>query len=94
MDASDNGVDLAISKAFTHHKPSSLRWEQLQHPNARWLTYRPEATEDQLSRTVYLNLLDGVLRVGGQPFCRFPPEIRHSSEGRRIFCDVRASCTF
>ena len=87
-DVSDYGVDLAVGKIFVSHQPGTHRWEQLHHPNARWLTCTTEATLDQPSQIVHINLLDGELRVAGQPLGGLPVNIRE------IFRDVRTCCSF
>ena len=87
-DASDYGVDLAVGKIFASYQPGTHRWEQLQYPNARWFTCKSEATVDQPLQTVHINLLDGTLRVNGQPLGSLPREVRE------IFCDVRIHCNF
>ncbi|KAI9458750.1 hypothetical protein HD554DRAFT_1702407 [Boletus coccyginus] len=80
-DVSDYGVDLAVGKIFAWYKPGTHRWEQLRCPNARWLTCESDATMEQSSQTVHINLLDGVLRVKGQPLNGLPHDVRE------IFCD-------
>ena len=82
-DPSDYGVDLAVGKFFASHQPSTQRWEQLQYPNARWLTCKTDATVDQPSQTVHVNLLDGDLRVAGQPLVGLLRDVMN------IFPDVR-----
>jgi hypothetical protein len=81
-DVSDYGVDLAAGKIFASYQPGAQRWEQLQYPNGRWLTCKTEATVDQPSQTVHINLLDGALRVNGQLLGGLPRDIRE------IFRDV------
>ena len=81
-DASDYGVDLAVGKIFASYQPGTQRWRQSQHPNARWLTCKTEATVDQPSQTVHINLLDGALRVNNQLLGGLPRELRE------IFRDV------
>lgn len=88
-DHSDYGIDLAVGKIFARHQPSTHRWEQVQHPNVRWLTCKSDAkVDDQPSQTVHLNLLDGTLRVDGQPLGGLPHAIRESPECQQIFRDV------
>ena len=87
-DASDYGVDLAVAKVFASYQPGTQRWEQLQYPNARWLTCKSEATVDQPSQTVLMNLLDGALRVNGQLLSGLPRGCRD------IIWDVRIGCCF
>jgi hypothetical protein len=87
-DPSDYGVDLAVAKSFASYQPGSQRWEQLQYSNARWLTCETDATVDQPSQSVHLNVLDGDLRVAGQPLGRLPDDVRE------IFLDVRICCGF
>ncbi|KAF8551736.1 hypothetical protein OG21DRAFT_1498931 [Imleria badia] len=86
-DVSDYGVDLAVAKIFFRYQPGTQRWEQLHCPNARWLTCKTHATVDQPSQTVHINLLDGALRVNGQPSGGLPDEIRYSPECQQIFQD-------
>jgi hypothetical protein len=81
-DVSDYGVDLAAGKIFASYQPGTRRWEQLKYPNARWLTCKIEATMDQPSQTVHINLLDGALRVNGQLLGGLPRDVRD------IFRDV------
>ena len=87
-DVSDYGVDLAIGKIFASYQPGTQKWEQLQYPNARWLTCKTEATMDQPSQTVHINLLDGALRVNGQLLIGLPRDVRE------IFRDVCTCCSF
>jgi hypothetical protein len=87
-DPSDYGVDLAVSKVFASYQPGTQRWEQLQYPNAQWLTCKTEAAVDQPSQTVHLNVLNGDLRVAGQPLGSLPRDVRE------IFRDVRICCGF
>ena len=93
-DVSDHGVDLAVGKIFTIYQPGADRWEPLHYPNVRWLTCKAEATADQPSRTVHLNLLDGALRVGGQPLGGLPHMFMGSPEWQQIFRDVSTCCSF
>ena len=86
-DVSDCGVDLAVAKVFASYRPGTQRWEQLQCPNARWLTCKTEATVDQPSQTVHINLLDGSLRVNGQPLSGLPHDVSE------IFRDVCTGCS-
>ena len=87
-DASDYGVDLAVGKVFASYRPGTQRWEQLQYPNARWLTCKTEASVDQPSQTVHVNLLDGGLRVNGQLLSGLPHDVS------KIFRDVCTGCSF
>ena len=86
-DASDYGVDLAVSKIFASYRPGTHRWAQL-YPNTRWLACETEATVDKSSQTMYINLHDGALLVNGQLLGRLPQDIRE------IFCDVCSCCSF
>ncbi|KAF8555664.1 hypothetical protein OG21DRAFT_1496140 [Imleria badia] len=86
-DVSDYGVDLAVAKIFVRYQPGTQRWEQLQYPNARWLTCETDATVDQPSQTVHINLLDGALRVNGQLLGGLPPKACASPECQQIFHD-------
>ena len=88
-DASNYGVDLAVSNIFTSYQPGIHRWEQLQYPNNRWLTCETDATVGKVSKTVHIDLIDGQLRVSGQPLGHLPLEIGGSSEFYRISCNVR-----
>ncbi|KAF8548129.1 hypothetical protein OG21DRAFT_1599535 [Imleria badia] len=83
-DPSNYGVDLAVSRMFASYRPGADKWEPLQYPNARWLTCKAEATADQ---PVHINLLDGALRVDGQPLGGLPREIMESLESKKIFRD-------
>jgi hypothetical protein len=74
-DPSDYGVDLAVAKAFATYQPGTQRWEQLQYPNARWLTCKTDVTVGEPSQTVHINLLDGDFRLAGQPLCGLPHNI-------------------
>ena len=58
-DASDYGVDLAVSKIFTSYRPSVHSWNHLQYPHDCWLTCESEATTDQPKQTVHINLRYG-----------------------------------
>ena len=87
-DASDYGVDLAVGKIFASYQPGAQKWEQLQYPNARWLTCRTEGTVDEPSRTVHINLLDGELLVALQSLGGLPRDVRE------CFRDVRTCCSF
>ena len=87
-DASDYGVDLAVGRIFASHQPGTQRWERLQYPNARWLTCKTEATVNQPSQIVHINLFDGALRVNGQLLGGLPRDLRE------IFRDVCTRCSF
>ena len=87
-DVSDYGVDLAICKIFVSFQPGTQRWEQLQDPNACWLTCKTEPTVDKASQTVHINLLNGELRVNGQLLAELPPGVEH------IFRNVCTCCSF
>ena len=87
-DPSDYGVDRAVAKIFASYHPGTQRWEQLQYPNARWLTCRTEVTVDQPSQTVHVNLLDGDLRVAGQTLGGLPRDVME------FFRNVRICCSF
>ena len=93
-DASDHGVDLAVGNIFAIYLPGADRWEPLQYPNDCWLTCKAEATADQPSRTVHLNLLDGALQVDGQTLGGLPHWIMESPEWQQIFRDVRTCWSF
>ena len=80
-DVSDYGVDLAVAKVFASYRPGTQRWEQLQYPNARWLTCKTEATVDQPSHTVHMNLFNGALRVNGQLLNGLPYDFREIIRG-------------
>ena len=88
-DPSDYGVDLAVGKIFTSYHPGTHRWEKLQYPNSRWFTCKTEATLNQPSQTMHVNLLDGEFRLDGRPLGGLPSEIMYSREYRQIFHDVR-----
>jgi hypothetical protein len=87
-DASDYGVDLAVSKILASHRPGTQRWERSQYPNARWLTCETGATVVKASQKVHINLLNGELRVAGQPLGGLLRDVRE------IFRDVRTYCSF
>ena len=87
-DPSDYGMDLAVAKIFASYQPGTQRWEQLQYPNACWLTCKIDATVNQPSQTVHVNLLDGDLRVAGKPL----GDLLYYVWER--FCDVRIRCSF
>lgn len=93
-DASDYGIDLAISRIFMSYRPGARRWEPLQYPNDRWLACETEAMMDQPFQTLHVNLLNGELRVAGQPLGSFPDRIKDSAEFRPIFHDVCICYTF
>ncbi|KAF8122646.1 hypothetical protein EV363DRAFT_1136718, partial [Boletus edulis] len=84
-DPSDYGIDLAVARIFASYSPGIWRWEQLQHPNAHWLTCETKVTVDQPPRTVHVNLLNGVLHVDGQSLGG--SLIGKSSEYQEIFHD-------
>jgi hypothetical protein len=86
-DASDYGVDLAVSKIFASYQPGTHRWAQL-YPITRWLTCETEATVDKPSQSVHINLHDGTLLVNGQLLGGLPRDIRE------IFRDVCTCCSF
>lgn len=88
-DPSDYGVDLAVGKIFTGHRPSTHKWKHLQHANARWLRCKTDATIDQASQTIHFDLLDGAVRVNGQPLDELMHKIRGFAECQQIFRDVR-----
>ena len=87
-DPSDYGVDRAVAKMFASYHPGTQRWEQLQYPNARWLTCNTEATVDQPPQTVHVNLLDGDLRVAGQTLGGLPRDVTE------FFRNVPICCSF
>jgi hypothetical protein len=87
-DVSDYGVDLAVGKIFVTYQPGTQRWEQLQHPNACWLTCNTEATVEQPSQTVHIYLLNGALLVNGQLLGGLPREIGE------VFPDVCTCSSF
>ena len=87
-DPSDRGIDLAVANIFTGYRSGTYRWGQLQYPNDRWLTCETEVTLEQPKQMVHINLLDGQLRVAGQPLCGLPDEIRGSPVFRQVFQDV------
>ena len=84
-DVSDYGVDLAVGRMFTRYQPGTRRWEQLRYSNDGWLTCQTEATMSQPLLTVHINLIDGELRVGGQPLRNILLEYTE------ISCGVRTS---
>ncbi|KAN0084602.1 hypothetical protein V8E55_008106, partial [Tylopilus felleus] len=88
-DASDYGVDLAVARIFTNYQPGTRRWKELQYPNNRWLTCETKAAMNRPFQVVHVNLLNGELRVAGQPLGSLPDKIKNSKEFQRIFCDVR-----
>ena len=91
-DASDYGVDLAVARIFTNYRPGTCRWEELQYPNNRWLRCKTKAAMNQPFQVVHVNLLNGELRVAGQPLGSLPEETKNLIELQRIFRDVRISC--
>ena len=93
-DASDYGVDLAVARIFTNYRLGTRRWEELQYPNNRWLTCETKAATNtnHCFRMVHVNLLNGELRVAGQPLGSLPDKIKNSKEFQRSFRDVRISC--
>ncbi|KAF8554924.1 hypothetical protein OG21DRAFT_1484286 [Imleria badia] len=86
-DVSDYGMDLAVGKIVVRYQPGRQRWEQLQYPNVRWVTCETDATVDQASQTVHINLLDGTLRLNGQLLGGLPREAWASRECQQIFHD-------
>ena len=91
-DASDYGVDLAVSKVFPSYQPGSHRWEQFLYLDVHWITCETEAIVGQPSRTAHINLLDGTLRVNGQLLGGLTREIKNSPKIQQIFSDVRTCC--
>ena len=45
-DASDYGIDLAVSKIFPTYQPCVHRWKNLEYPDTCWLTCQTNATMD------------------------------------------------
>ena len=88
-DVSDFGVDLAVGKIFLGYKPGMQKWKPLRYSNTRWLVCKTKTELDQPLQTVHINLVNGELRVAGQPLGRLPHQISASPEARRIFRDVR-----
>ena len=88
-DVSDYGVDLAVAKIFLSFKPGTQRWKPLQYPNTCWIICETEVTLDQPSQTVHINLLDGQLRVAGQPLGGLPRAVGDSPECQQILRDVQ-----
>jgi len=64
------GLDDALTAVWSEYRPGN-GWEQLPHPNDRWVT---TSTPDGLS-TVHLNLLDGTLLINGKPLKHLPSSI-------------------
>ena len=91
-DPSDYGVDLAVARIFTNYRPGTRRWEELQYPNNCWLTCETKAAMNQPFQMVHVNLLNGELRVAGQPLGSLPDKIKNSKEFQQIFRDVRIFC--
>ena len=87
-DVSDYGIDLAVRRILPSYQPSIHRWEQLQYPNGHWLTSKTQATMDQPSQTVHINLLSGEPRIAGRQFIGFPYQSRYSLQLEQIFGDV------
>lgn len=87
-DASDYGVDLAVGKISVIYQPGTQRWEQLEYPNARWLTCTDDTTVDKPSQTVHINLFNGELRVNGRLLGGLPREAWASPECQQVFRDV------
>ena len=88
-DVSDYGADLAVGKIFLSYKPGTQRWKSLHYPNTRWIVYETEATLDQPSQTVHINLVNGELRVAGQPLGGLPLAIGDSPECQQILRNVQ-----
>ena len=88
-DVSDYGVDLAVGRIFLSYKPGMQRWKPFQYPNTRWIICETEATLDQPSQTVHINLVDGQLRVAGQPLGGLPLAIGDSPECQQILRNVQ-----
>lgn len=94
-DPSDYGVDLAVGKIFGSHQLGTHRWEQFQLPNTRWLTCKTETTEKKALRTVHINLLNGELRVDGQPLGGSSHKLPLDwSDPQPMFHTVRMCCNF
>ena len=81
-DVSDHGVDLAVSKIFLNYKPGTQRWKPLQYSNTRWLVCATKAALDQPLQTVHIDLINGELRVAGQPLGGLPHKISASPQAR------------
>ena len=82
-DPSDYGIDVAAGRIFPCYRPGTQRWQQLQHPNACWLTC---LTAGQPSQTVHINLHGGKFRMDGQPLGDMRDEMHTSiSELGRLF---------
>ena len=90
-DPSNHGIDLAVGKIFAGYRPGARRWENLEFPNARWLTCQIKAPVDRPS-TVHINLLDGALQVDGRPLGGLLRRIWHSLGLQQIFRNV-CTCT-
>ena len=88
-DVSDYGIDLAVGRIFLSYKPGTRRWNLFQYPNTCWIICETEATLDQPSQTVHINLVDGQLRVAGQPLGGLPRAIGDSPECQQILRDVQ-----
>ena len=91
-DASDYGVDLAVARIFINYRPGTRKWEELQYPDNHWLTCETKAAMNRPFQVVHINLLNGELRVAGQPLGSLPDKIKNSKESQRIFRDVCISC--
>ena len=68
------GLDDALTAIWSEYRPGS-GWEQLPHPNDRWVTTSTPVMDSHARSTVHLNLLDGALLINGKPLKRLPSSI-------------------
>jgi hypothetical protein len=76
----DNGIK-ALWSAFEN----AGSWIQLDRPDDRWFYACTPETSGHRSQVVHYNILDGQLRVDGNPLGRLPPEILAHPMFTRIF---------
>ena len=82
------GLDDALTAIWSEYRPGN-GWEQLPHPNDRWVTTSTSAMESHARLTVHLNLLDGTLLINGKPLKRLPSSILTHPTFCRVLGSVR-----
>ncbi|KAJ5794287.1 hypothetical protein N7457_000886 [Penicillium paradoxum] len=81
----DEGLDMAIQKAWTAYRPAS-GWSKILGWDDCWLvSRRPSQHGPETGSLVHFNLLTGELLVNGFPLSRLPAEYDGNSSYRTLF---------
>ena len=87
-DVSDRGIDLAVRDVWPGYRLGSGRWELLRDHGSHRFKCQTAKTDNRLSQTVEVDLLDGSLLADGQPLGGLPTEIRKHPTYQQIFGEV------